>query len=265
MPWSRLNSSHEPVDDALVEVVAAEVGVAVGGLHLEGAFAELQDGDVEGAAAEVVDGDRLLRLLVEAVGEGGGRGLVDDAQHLEAGDLAGVLGGLALAVVEVGGDGDDGLGDRLAQVGLGVGLQLLEDHGRDLGRRSSRLPPIVDVGVAVGGPRDLVGEQRLVALDLGVVELAAHEALDGVDGVVGVGDGLSLGDGADEALARLADGDDGRRGASALAVGDDDGLAGLDDADAAIGGAEVDSDYFRHDVLPPIRRCVRFDDALLVS
>src|SRR3972149_1256230 len=38
----------QPVHDALVEVVAAEVGVAGGGLDVEGAFADLQDGDVEG-------------------------------------------------------------------------------------------------------------------------------------------------------------------------------------------------------------------------
>src|SRR5713226_2818960 len=41
----------EPVDDPLVEVVAAEVRVAVRGLHLEDALAELEDRDVERAAA----------------------------------------------------------------------------------------------------------------------------------------------------------------------------------------------------------------------
>ena len=60
-----------------------------------------------------------LLLLVEAVGERGRGRLVDDALDLEAGDAAGVLGGLALGVVEVRGDGDDRLGDRLAEVVLG--------------------------------------------------------------------------------------------------------------------------------------------------
>ena len=50
----------DPVDDPLVEVVAAEVGVAVGRDDLEDALAQAQDRDVEGAAAEVVDGDRLV-------------------------------------------------------------------------------------------------------------------------------------------------------------------------------------------------------------
>ncbi len=71
-------------------------------------------------------------LLVEAVGERRGRRLVDDAQHLEAGDLAGVLGRLALGIVEVGGNGDDGLRDGLAELGLGRLLHLLQDEGGDL-------------------------------------------------------------------------------------------------------------------------------------
>ena len=96
-----LELRDDPVDDALVEVVAAEVRVAVGRLHLDDALADLEDRDVERAAAEVVDGDRLVLLLVEAVGQRRRRRLVDDAHHLEAGDLAGVLGRLALRVVEV--------------------------------------------------------------------------------------------------------------------------------------------------------------------
>jgi len=55
------------------------VRVAVGRLHFDDALAHFEDRDVERAAAEVVDGDRLVLLLVEAVGERGGRRLVDDA------------------------------------------------------------------------------------------------------------------------------------------------------------------------------------------
>jgi hypothetical protein len=119
------------------------VVVAVGGLHLDGGeavvvLADFQQRDVEGAAAEVEDQDGLVALalaLVQAVGQGGGGGLVDDAQDVQAGDLAGLLGGLPLGVGEVGRDGDDRVGDLLRQVGLGVALELLQDERGDLLRR----------------------------------------------------------------------------------------------------------------------------------
>ena len=135
MPFSFLNSCDDPVDDALVDVVAAQVGVAVGGLHFHHAVAHFEDGDVERAAAEVVDGDGFVLLLVEPVGQRRGGRLIDDAHDFQAGDLAGVFGGLALRVVEIGRDGDDGLGDLFAQIGFGGFLQLGEDHGGNLGRR----------------------------------------------------------------------------------------------------------------------------------
>ena len=50
--------------------------------------------------------------LVEAVGQGSRGRLVDDTFHLEASDLASVFGGLALSVVEVCGNGNDGLSNR---------------------------------------------------------------------------------------------------------------------------------------------------------
>ena len=238
-----LELAGEPVDDRLVPVVAAEVVVARGRLDLEDAVADLQHRHVERAAAEVEDEDRLVGVLVEAVGQRGGRRLVDDALDVEAGDLAGVLGRLALVVVEVRGDRDDGAVDGLAEVGLGVGLELGEDHRADL-RRAVLLAAGVDARVAVGAGDDLVGDDRLLLAHLGL--LAAHEALDGEDGVLRVGDGLALGDGADEALAALREGDDRRGGATAFSVLDDGRLAALEDGHARVRRAEVDADGLAH-------------------
>ena len=53
----------QPIDDALVDVVTAQVRVAVGGLHFDDAFADFQDGNVERAAAEIVHRDGFVLLL----------------------------------------------------------------------------------------------------------------------------------------------------------------------------------------------------------
>ena len=52
----------DPVDDDLIEVVAAEVGVAVGAADFKHAVADFEDRNVERAAAEVVDGDHAVLL-----------------------------------------------------------------------------------------------------------------------------------------------------------------------------------------------------------
>ena len=235
----------EPVDDRLVEVVAAEVVVTRGRLDLEDAVADLEHGHVERAAAEVEDEDRLVGLLVEPVRERGRGRLVDDALDVEARDPAGVLGRLALIVVEVGRDGDDRGVHGLAQVRLGVGLELLQDHRRDL-RRRVLLAARLDARVAAGAGDDAVRDDRLLLAHLGL--LAAHEALDGEDGVRRVGDGLALGDGADETIPASRERDDGRRRAAALGVLDDRRLTALEDRHTAVGGSEVDSDRLCHEV-----------------
>ena len=237
----------EPVHNALVEVVAAEEGVAAGGLDLEYAVAHLQNGDVEGAAAEVVDGEGLVAaVLADAVGHRSGGGFVDDAKDFESRNLAGVLGGLSLGVVEVGGDGDDGLAYLLAQLGFRVLLDLLEDHGGNL-RGRELLAAHLDGGVAVTRLDDFVGEGAGRPLRLRVVELAAHEPLDGEDGVLRVGDGLTLGHLADVAFAGAGvDGDDGRGDAIALGVFDDDGFAGLHHAGHGVCSTQVDAQDLCH-------------------
>ena len=236
---------REIFDQAHVEILAAEEGVAVGRLHLEDAVADLEDRDVEGAAAEVIDRDGAGRLLLETIGQRSRRRLVDDAQHLEAGDLAGVLGGLALGVVEIGGNRDDGLGDGLAEIGLRRLLHLGQREGRDL-RRRIVLAVGGHPGVAVRGLRDLVGDQLQVLLRHRVLEGPADEALDREEGALRVGDGLPLRRLADQTLAVIRDGDDGRRGARAFRILDDLGRRAFHHCNAAVGRAEVDTNDFTH-------------------
>ena len=242
----------EPLDDALVEVVAAEVRVAVRGLHFEDAFAELEDRDVERATAEVVDRDDLVLLLVQSVRERRGRRLVHDPQDLEPRDLAGVLGRLTLVVVEVRRDGDDRLGHLVTEERLGVGLELAEDHRRDLRRSQVLAVGEDDVHAAVLALGDLVGNEGLRALDLGVGPATAHEPLDRIDRVLGVRDRLSLRDLADQTLPGLGERHDRRRDPPALGVRDDRRLTALHIRHGRVGGAEIDTDDPWHCVLPVV-------------
>ena len=97
----------------------------------------------------------------------------------EAGDLAGVLGRLALAVVEIGRNGDHGLADLVAQVALRGLLELAQDQRRDFGR-SVFLAVDMDLDEIARPADDLVGDHLLLGLHL--VVPAAHESLDRVDG-----------------------------------------------------------------------------------
>ena len=79
-------------------------------------------------------------LLVQTIGERGGGGLVDESQNFEAGDAAGVFGGLALRVVEICGDCDDGTRDRFAEMLFRPGFQLAQNLRRDSGAVKSFSP-----------------------------------------------------------------------------------------------------------------------------
>ncbi len=255
---------HQPVHDPEVEIIAAEVGVAVGGLDFEDAVADLQNGDIERPAAEVVDRDALVLLLVETVGQRGGRRFVDDTKHVEAGDLPRVLGGLALAVVEVRRHGDDRLADFLPEIILRRLLHFLENHRRDF-RRAVPFTAQLDVRVAVVRLDDFIGEPLDRFLHFSRTVLAPHQPLDGENGVFRVGDGLTLRDLADQPFAFVRDGDNRRSGSTAFRVGDDDRVSAAHDRDAGIGGSKIDADDLTHVRLLPcskihcIRRCRPYD------
>src|SRR3569833_316424 len=123
-------------------------------------------------------GGAYLGDLVQAVSDSGGRGLVHNTEDVQAGDDTGILGGLPLDVVEVGRDGNDGVGDLLAQVALGHLLHLAQDHGADLlGGELLGLTAELDPDGGLSAFVDnLEGHVLDIGLDLLLGELAADEA-----------------------------------------------------------------------------------------
>ncbi len=184
-------------DEPLIEILSAQMGVPVGGFDLEDPLSQLQDRDIKGPAAQVEDGDLGLLLFFKPIGEGGGCRLIDDPQDFESGDLPRIFGGLALAVVEIGRDGNDRLGHLFSQVVLSRLLHLLQDHGRDL-LGAVVLTLGLNPGITVARFNNFIRSNLDVLLYLSVRKPSADEPFYGIDGVFGIGDGLAAGDLSDQ-------------------------------------------------------------------
>src|SRR5258708_4928229 len=176
------------VDESLqqiIDVVAAEVRVAIGGKNLEdialGRGNELEDGNVKRAATEIVDGNFAALLLVKAVGERRGGGLVDEAENFKAGDFAGVLGGLALGVVEIGRHGDHRAIDDFAEMGFGPVFQFAQDESGNLRRGENFFAEHHADDVFARG---IDTKRKELEFALNVGGASAHEALHGIDGAL---------------------------------------------------------------------------------
>ncbi len=180
------------IHDALVEIIATQEGIAAGGPHLENPFAHIQDGNVERSTAQIVHCDDLVILFVQSIRQGGSRRLVDDAQHFQPGDLAGILGGIALGIVEISRDRDDSLGDRLTEISLSIALDLGQDHGRDF-RRGIFFFIQNDTHIPVFSRCNGIRDARQGTLHFGIFVFPPHETLDGEDGILCIDDGLVAG------------------------------------------------------------------------
>jgi hypothetical protein len=167
------------VDDTLIEILTTEMGITSGSLDLENTFLEGQDGDIESSTSEIVDNDLtfLLASLVESVCKSGSGGFVDNTEDVESGNGSGVLGGGTLGVIEVGGDGDNGVLDGLAEISLSNLLHLAQNHGGDfLGGESGILLVDGDLDVRLSAlVDDGEGEMLDIILNFLLVELTADK------------------------------------------------------------------------------------------
>ncbi len=111
----------------------------------------------------------------------------------------------------------------------------------------SFLPRMSTSASPLGAAHDLVRDALRLLADL--VEPAPHEPLHRVDGVLGVGDRLATRDLADQHLALVVPRHHRRRQPPALFVGDDRRVLAIHDGHDGVGGAEVDSDDFAHELI----------------
>ena len=140
---------------------------------------QAQDGNIESAATQIEHGINAFARVVQAVGNGRGGGFVDQAQNVQAGQLRGVFGGLALGIVKVSGHGDHGAVQVVVEGVFGAVTQGGQNFGAHLHRRFGALHRL-DAEHALFAGGELIGQLAAVG---DVVQATPHEAFDRGDGV----------------------------------------------------------------------------------
>src|SRR5256886_13194388 len=151
------------IDDRVVDVGAACLGVAARCEDLEDSAAKVHQCNIVGSSSEAEDLDfHLLVRLVQAIGKACCGGLVDYPIHFEACDLTRILCCLPLVVVEVRGNSDDNLLYRSSEKCLSVPFDLLKYEGGNL-LRSVFLSVDADLVVASHLPLDFLNRSLCVS------------------------------------------------------------------------------------------------------
>ncbi|MNG88992.1 NAD-specific glutamate dehydrogenase [compost metagenome] len=226
----------DPASNGVVEVVTTQGGIATGGQHFEYAGSQAQDGNVEGTAAQVIDGHHAFGVLVQAIGHGSGGRLVEQAQHVQAGQARSVLGGLALGIVEIGRHGDHRPHQLTTEGGFGTLAQHLEDIGGHFHRAFRPLHGVDERHVRLTANEAV---RQLLAQLLDVGQAAPHQALDrqhGVQRVAGSGIACRL----PHFVAPFEVAHRGRQNDITLRVGQGLATAAAQCGDQRVGGTQVD-------------------------
>ena len=123
--------------------------------------------------------------FIHAVGQGRSRWFINDSFDIETGQLARILGGLTLRVVEIGRHSDDRLGDLFTKIVFRGLLHFLQYFGRNLRWRFFITHDFYP-GITVARLDDFVRHHADVLLHHVVFVAAPDQALYRKQGVAGV-------------------------------------------------------------------------------
>ena len=179
------NVGNRDRNQQVVNVVASQMGVAIGGDDFENSVLQFQDRNIERTAAKVVHRDGSVLFPVQPIGKRCRRGLVHQPQHLQPRNASRVLGCLPLGVVEVRRNGDHRLLHRRPEEAFRIAFELAQNLRGNLRRRVAALTQLD----AQHFPRRKVfGETERKQLEflLHVVHAPSHQPLHAVNGALRV-------------------------------------------------------------------------------
>mmetsp|Transcript_9663 Transcript_9663/g.32100 ORF Transcript_9663/g.32100 Transcript_9663/m.32100 type:complete len:274 (-) Transcript_9663:31-852(-) len=242
-----LEQSEQVLNQPVIQILATQVGVTRCRQDLEDARVDTEERNVERASSQVKHEHRgRVQCAVETIGERRGRGLVEDAQHVEPRNSRGVLGGLSLRIVEIRRNRHNRIPHLSAQKSLS-GLSHPPQHhcGHLLRQQLLRLPAgrHLDRRLALSCLYHFERPVRQVGLNLLIPEHATDETLGIIDGVGRVQRRLRPRRVSHQPLASICERHPGRCDAVALIIRDDLDLAILVDANAGVGRAQIDADH----------------------
>ena len=232
------NIFHEP----LIEVVAAEMRVAIRRLHFKHTITEFKNRDIERSATEIEHGDlRVFSFFVKAVSQCGCGRLIDNAAHVQAGNFARLFRCLALRIIEICGHRNHGIRYLLAEIIFSSLFHFLKNHRRDFRRR-------VDTVINLDARRIVFARDNFVRNEfhffVHFVHETSHEPLDRVHGILGIRDCLAFCRLSNQTLSIFCKADDGRRCPHSFSIRNYHRIISFHYRNDGIGGTKVDSNDF---------------------
>ena len=220
----------------MVEVIATQGTVAAGGQDFKHTAGQAQDRDIERAPAQVINGDNAFSRLIQTIGHRRSSRLIEQAQHIKAGQFGSVLGGLALGIVEIGRNSNYRPYQLATQGLFGAFTQYLEDFSRHFNRAFRALYRVDKRHVRLTTHKAV---RQLLAQLLDVGQTTTHQALDRQHGVERIAGGrqtcrLTYLDAISVIAHRR------RQNDIAICVGQRLGKAAAQRSDQRIGSAQVD-------------------------
>ena len=220
------------------------MSITVCGLYFKDAITELKHGNIKCTTTKVEDNNLLIFVLFESISHSGSGWFIHDTLYFKTGNFTSILGCLALRIVEISWDRNDGLSDFFAQEGLGIGFNLAKNHsGNAFWSVFFAVEFNRDVAIFID---NLVGGIFLIGLNLFVVIFAPHQTLDAINRVFWICDALTLSNLTNEAVALLCNSNNGRGRTITFAVRNNLWFTSNHIRKGAVSSTKVNTNDFTH-------------------